>query len=158
MSLNIKPVSTDYLCKAALEPIWAQAHVKGIQVEQRCPEQSVLVKADGEKIVWALHHLLDNAVKFTPPGGTVRLIVEYDAQARLVTIAVEDTGPGIPAQRLEEIFEPFHQLEEANTRRHGGLGLGLALVRQLLEAHGVDLQVKTAEGQGTRFWFTLPAL
>ena len=158
LSLNIKPVSTDYLCKAALEPIWAQAHVKGIQVEQRCPEQSVLVKADGEKIVWALHHLLDNAVKFTPPGGTVRLIVEYDAQARLVTIAVEDTGPGIPAQRLEEIFEPFHQLEEANTRRHGGLGLGLALVRQLLEAHGVDLQVKTAEGQGTRFWFTLPAL
>ncbi len=158
LSLNIQPVSTDYLCREALEPIWAAAHVKGVRVEQRCPENGVLIRADGEKIVWVLHHLLDNAVKFTPAGGVIRLIIEPDPETRLVTFAVEDTGPGIPAQRLKEIFEPFHQLEDATTRHHGGLGLGLALARQLLDAHGTTLNVHTEEGKGTRFWFVLPAL
>lgn len=158
LSLNIQPVPTDFLCKEALEPIWAQAYAKGVHIEQQCPDNGVLVRADGEKIIWALHHLLDNAVKFTPSGGVVRLIVQPDLQARLVTIAVEDTGPGIPRDKLDEIFVPFHQLEEAATRQHSGLGLGLALVRQLLDAHGITLQVETEEGRGTRFWFILPIL
>ena len=158
LSLNIRPVSTDFLCKEALKPIWAQAHAKGVRIEPQCPENGVLVRADGEKIIWALQHLLDNAVKFTPKGGLVRLIVQPDLQARLVTITVEDTGPGIPREKLDEIFVPFHQLEEATTRRHGGLGLGLALVRQILDAHGIALQVATEEGRGTRFWFILPLL
>ncbi len=158
LSLNIQPVAVDYICQQALEAIWAKAYAKGIHLSQECPDTPLLVQADGEKISWALHHLLDNAVKFTPAGGTVRLSVTHDTAAEAVRFSVEDTGPGIPQERLHEIFEPFQQLEEAATRTHSGLGLGLALVRQILDAHGVELQIETQPGRGSRFWFTLPLL
>ncbi len=158
LSLNIQPVAVDHICQQALEAIWAKAYAKGVRLEQQCPETSLLVQADGEKISWALHHLLDNAVKFTPPGGEVRLSVTPDIAAGTVHFSVEDNGPGIPEERLHEIFEPFQQLEEAATRTHNGLGLGLALVRQILDAHGVELRVETQPGRGSRFGFTLPLL
>jgi signal transduction histidine kinase len=74
----------------------------------------------------------------------------------LLAIAVRDTGIGIPADRLEEIFEPFHQLDGSPTRRYGGTGLGLTLVRQILDAHGASIKVESAEHQGSTFHFSLP--
>ena len=73
-------------------------------------------------------------------------------------ISVVDTGIGIPSSRLEEIFEPFHQLDESSTRRFGGAGLGLSLVRQIVEAHGSMLDVQSTEGHGTTFHFPLLAV
>jgi signal transduction histidine kinase len=78
--------------------------------------------------------------------------------ANLVTVAVTDTGIGIPPDRLSEIFEPFHQLDGSSTRKAGGTGLGLSLVRQIIEAHGSLLDVNSIEGRGTTFKFPLLAV
>jgi len=76
-------------------------------------------------------------------------------QGNLVMISITDTGIGIPASRIEEIFEPFHQLDASSTRKYGGAGLGLSLVRQIVEAHGSMLDVQSVEGHGTTFRFPL---
>jgi signal transduction histidine kinase len=115
------------------------------------------VQADSQKISWALGELLDNAVKFTPSGGRVVLRLEREGE-KLVLVSVSDTGIGIPESRMEEIFEPFHQLDGSSTRRYGGAGLGLSLVRQIIEAHGSMLEVRSIEGKGSTFKFPLLAV
>jgi signal transduction histidine kinase len=112
------------------------------------------VKADAEKISWAMLQLLDNAIKFTPAGGQVTLSACLEA-ATLVMVSVTDTGIGIPPERLKEIFEPFHQLDGSSTRRFGGTGMGLALVRDILEAHGSVIEVESEDGKGSTFRFPL---
>lgn len=93
-------------------------------------------------------------MKFTPDGGEVSIGARVqDGEVRL---SVRDTGIGIPKHRLEEIFEPFHQLDSSATRRYGGTGLGLALVQNIVEAHGSEIKVKSKEGEGTYFAFSLP--
>jgi len=113
-----------------------------------------LVKADEEKIRWVILQLMDNAIKFTPAEGKVGLLIKREADT-LVKISVADTGIGIPKNRLHELFEPFHQLDGSSTRRYGGTGLGLALVRQILDAHGSVIDVQSEEGKGTIFGFPL---
>ena len=112
------------------------------------------VQADNQKIAWVLGQLLDNGIKFTPAGGRVVLRIEHESD-KLISISVTDTGIGIPADRMGEIFQPFHQLDGATTRRHGGTGLGLLLVRQIVEAHGSMLEVKSVAGRGTTVKFPL---
>ncbi len=126
------------------------------KIKIRCSqtENVPVVKGDNEKISWVLSQLLDNAIKFTEPGGKVMLSAEIDGP--VVKIAVTDTGIGIPAERIPELFEPFRQLDGSATRRFGGTGLGLALVRQIVEAHGSTVRVYSKVGQGSRFEFTLP--
>ena len=114
------------------------------------------VNADQEKISWVLTQLLDNAIKFTKAGGSVQLAVTLDEQnEKLVHVAVADRGIGIPKERIDEIFEPFHQLDGSPTRRHGGTGLGLSLVREIVEAHGSLITVKSKSEQGTVISFPL---
>jgi signal transduction histidine kinase len=115
------------------------------------------VKADPEKISWVISELLDNGIKFTPAGGRVVVNVKREAE-NLVAVSVIDTGIGIPPERNKEIFEPFHQLDGSSTRRYGGTGLGLSLVRQIVEAHGSMIEVRSVEGRGTTFCFPLLAL
>ncbi|MEJ2549727.1 MAG: ATP-binding protein [Anaerolineales bacterium] len=109
--------------------------------------------ADLDRLFWVLFQLIDNAIKFTPSGGSVRLSAKQDDQ--LVIISVSDTGIGIPPDRMEEIFEPFHQLDGSPTRRYGGAGLGLALARLIINAHGSELKVESEEGEGSTFSFAL---
>ncbi|MEJ2563610.1 MAG: ATP-binding protein, partial [Anaerolineales bacterium] len=111
------------------------------------------VFADLDRLFWVLFQLIDNAIKFTPSGGSVRLSAKQDDQ--LVIISVSDTGIGIPPDRMEEIFEPFHQLDGSPTRRYGGAGLGLALARLIINAHGSELKVESEEGEGSTFSFAL---
>jgi signal transduction histidine kinase len=114
------------------------------------------VQADEEKLTWALSHLLDNAIKFTSAGGQVRLSIHRDEHnPRMVRIAVSDTGIGIPGDRLGEVFEPFHQLDASATRRFGGTGLGLALVKDIIEAHGSIIEVHSIINEGTTFSFPM---
>jgi len=112
------------------------------------------VQADSQKTAWVLSQLLDNGIKFTPAGGRVVLNVKPES-GNLVMISVVDTGIGIPSSQIDEIFEPFHQLDGSSTRRFGGTGLGLSLVRQVVEAHGSMLDVQSTEGHGTTFRFPL---
>jgi signal transduction histidine kinase len=113
-----------------------------------------LVKADSEKISWVVLQLLENAIKFTPTGGKVMLSVRLETNT-LVMISISDTGIGIPAERLSEVFEPFHQLDDSPTRRFGGTGLGLALVHEIIDAHGSVIEVESEEGKGSTFRFPL---
>jgi signal transduction histidine kinase len=112
------------------------------------------VLADGEKIRWVLFQLLDNAIKFTRAGGEVILSIEPHAQQ--LRLSVRDTGIGIPADKLPELFQPFHQLDGSITRQFGGTGLGLALVKRIVEAHQSRVQIESEPGRGTTFWFDLP--
>ena len=116
-----------------------------------------LVQADSQKIAWVLGQLLDNGVKFTPANGSVVVSVQREGE-NLVIVSVTDTGIGIPSNRIEDIFEPFHQLDGSTTRRYGGTGLGLSLVRQIVEAHGSMLEVQSTEGRGSTFRFPLLAI
>jgi len=132
------------------------AKVKGIVLEAEIEPDISLVHCDRERIAWVIDELINNAIKFSSAGGKVSLAILY--HQGIVTVSVRDQGIGIPAQRLAEIFEPFHQLDGSTTRRYGGTGLGLALATRILEAHGSQLRVESEVGKGSLFEFSLPVI
>jgi signal transduction histidine kinase len=134
-----------------------KADNRGVQLEFLPAEGLPHVQMDPKKLGWALGHLVDNAIKFTPDGGSVRISAGEEA-SQLVMITISDTGIGIPAARLAEIFEPFHQLDGSSKRRYNGTGLGLSMVRQIVEAHGSMIDVRSEEGKGTQVKFPLMAV
>jgi signal transduction histidine kinase len=154
VSLNLTPVVIPALLSQAIERSQEKAKRAGVSLEMKLEGQIPPLLADRERLSWVLHQLLDNAVKFTPDGGHVTLRAAPDNHA--VLVEVSDTGIGIPPERLREVFEPFHQLDGSPTRRYGGTGLGLALVRLILDAHGAPVNLESQVGEGTRVWFTLP--
>ncbi len=141
------------VCKVAYQRALPKAAEKKVRLLFVNDPENTIIKADEEKILWILMQLLDNAIKFTSADKTVELSVS--AEDEVVRIAVRDEGIGIPEDRLEEIYEPFHQLDGSSTRRYGGTGLGLALVRQIIEAHGSTIQVTSTVDKGSTFEFGL---
>jgi len=131
-----------------------KAQERGVSLNAMIDEDLPPVQADAQKIAWVLNQLVDNGVKFTPSNGRVVVNVQREGE-NLVIVSVTDTGIGIPSKHLDEIFEPFHQLDGSTTRRYGGTGLGLSLVRQIVEAHGSMLEVQSIEGRGSTFKFPL---
>lgn len=156
MSLNTSQVNLSDLARAAVLQIEPKARNKNITIDIHRADHIPDVIVDDEKIGWVLAQLLDNAIKFTPTGGhvVVSLITEMD----LVKVSVTDNGIGIPPERSEEIFLAFHQLDSSSTRQQGGTGLGLALVRRIIEAHGSEIEVQSTEGKGASFSFSLPGV
>ena len=157
MSMKMDKVDIRRIVSLAARAALNKAEERGVQVLVAAPETIPVVQADPEKIGWVMNQLLDNGIKFTPSGGSVSVILEEEGK-NLVQLSVKDTGVGIPQDRMKEIFEPFHQLDGSSTRRYGGTGLGLSLVRQIVEAHGSLLDVKSTEGKGTTFKFPLLAM
>jgi signal transduction histidine kinase len=150
-SVDLKPIIAKVI--EMLNPIAVSSQ---ISLEVDMSEKLPFVQADQEKISWVISQLLDNAIKFTKSEGRVCLMVQKDsANNNLVTITVSDTGIGISPEHIKEIFEPFHQLDSSATRRYGGTGLGLALVRQIVEAHGSMIEVKSETNKGTTISFPL---
>ena len=154
LSLKQEPLDIRRLVNVAARNAAQRADERGVNVQVKAKDPVPPVQGDPEKIVWVLNQLLDNAVKFTPSGGHVVVSLKEES-SNLVMVSVMDTGIGIPANRLQEIFEPFHQLDGSSTRKVGGTGLGLSLVRQIIEAHGSLLDVSSVEGRGTTFKFPL---
>lgn len=154
--LTLKLGSVD-ISRVAVEIInmsRAKASDKSLNLKANIQPDLPLVQADEEKISWVILQLLDNAIKFTPPKGDVILSITQESKT-LVNISITDTGIGIPKERLQEAFESFHQLDGSSTRHFGGTGLGLSLVRNILDAHGSPIDVKSEEKQGTTFSFPL---
>ncbi|PKO16836.1 MAG: hypothetical protein CVU39_06365 [Chloroflexi bacterium HGW-Chloroflexi-10] len=120
------------------------------------PSPSVWVYADQKKIGWVINHLVENAVKFSMPETQINITLTNMQEN--VVIEVKDQGIGIAQERLDEIFEPFHQLDGSSTRRYGGIGLGLALAKKILEAHKSHLNVESWPGLGSKFDFSLKRL
>ena len=154
MSLKQDTVDVCRLANLAVKSHSEAALRRGVRLQAVLDEDVPMVHADSQKIAWVLGQLIDNGIKFTPSGGSVNVSIQREGE-NLVIVSVTDTGIGIPAKRLPDIFEPFHQLDSSNTRQYSGTGLGLSLVRQIVEAHGSVLEVQSTEGRGSTFKFPL---
>jgi signal transduction histidine kinase len=167
---SVAAVPLDALLGGLEALIAPQVRSQGLRFVYARPAPSVVARADPEKLQQVLLNLLSNAVKFTPAGGTVSLTAEvaryhtgesaggptHEAGDAQVRIRVRDTGIGIAADRLEQVFEPFVQLDQRLTRLHEGTGLGLAISRDLARGMGGDLSVESTPGVGSVFTLTLP--
>jgi signal transduction histidine kinase len=141
--------------RLAVDPVCRpQIDSKQLSYEWRSVGDQMIVRADREKVRQIVVNLVSNACKFTPRGGSID--VECVRLDRSVELRVHDTGPGIPTQKLDAIFEPFVQLDNGLTRSTAGTGLGLAISRELARAMGGDLSVGSSLGQGSTFTLTLP--
>ena len=154
LSLRVNAFSLEDLIAQVISQAGLKARSKDISVRTTICKDLPPVQADQEKVGWVLTQLLDNAIKFTPRGG--RVGIEARLENDLASVSVKDTGIGIPSDRISEIFEPFHQLDGSVTRRYAGTGLGLAMVRRILEAHGSLIKVESVLGKGSQFEFSLP--
>ena len=154
LSVMHENVDLRRLVNLSIKAYASKAEERGVSLNVIIDENVPPVQADPQKIAWVLNQLLDNGIKFTPSGGRVVVNVKREGE-NLVIVSVTDTGIGIPANRFNDIFEPFHQLDGSSTRRYGGTGLGLSLVRQIVEAHGSMIEVQSVEGRGSTFKFPL---
>jgi signal transduction histidine kinase len=156
LNLVLRPVNFPSLASAALEYVRSRAEAGKISLQLSLAPQVGQVNADQEKISWVLIQLLENAVKFTRPGGKVRLSAAVEPKSPdAVTVMVADNGIGIPPERVKEIFQPFYQLDSSATRQYGGTGLGLALVQEIVKAHGSIIIVNSVPDKGTAISFPL---
>ena len=177
MQLEAAPVDLAELLRASPLVVREKAHAHRLQLGVRLAADLGPMLADDRKVKQIVYNLLSNAVKFTPDGGSVTLaarrcvradvLLERDRPGRLfplppgdasefVEISVEDTGVGIPEESLSMLFEPFSQVDASVSRRYGGTGLGLSLVRRLAELHGGTVGVASRAGAGSRFVVWLP--
>ena len=152
-TLHPGPVDIGGVIHSAVAQSARHAKEKDLFLSATVLEKLPLVEGDQEKLTWVILQLLDNAIKFNKHEGEVSISAKL-VEGKIV-INVIDTGIGIPADQLDEIFEPFHQLDSADSRHYGGTGLGLALVRRIVEAHGSLIKVESQIGKGSRFEFTL---
>ncbi len=139
----------------ACEEYKALAETGGLVLGADLPDEEIPIYADREKVRVVLDNLISNAVKFTHVGGRVRVAVRRRGED--VEISVADTGVGIPPQDLEGIFDRFYQVEDHMIRRHGGMGLGLSIVKGLVELHGGRVWAESIPGRGSRFVVVLPS-
>ena len=155
VKILLEPVNLSIVCQTVVERNRALAAERNISLLLHCPTIMPPAMADQEMITWVIAQLVDNAIKFSNPNGRVKL--EVMVEVAEIRVSVSDEGIGIPADRIEEIFQPFHQLDGSSTRRYGGTGLGLALARKIIESHGSNIEVESHLGEGSRFSFLLTA-
>jgi signal transduction histidine kinase len=131
------------------------AQSKGVRLQHSLPRDWVPMRLDRQRITFAIGALLDNAVKFTPPGGTVSLTgTSVDG----ATLILRDTGPGIPPEEMPKIFEKFYQVDPDRAGQVRGFGLGLYYARQFIQGHGGSLRLTSEPGRGTKVVINLPGL
>jgi PAS domain S-box-containing protein len=154
LKLDLQVVDVRAAIERALDTVRPAADAKGLTLATILADDLVTV-ADAERLQQVVWNLLSNAVKFTPGGG--RVTVRATRQSSHAVVEVQDTGVGIPAEFLPHVFERFTQADSSTTRRYGGLGLGLAIVRHIVELHGGTVRVESAGADaGSRFIITLP--
>jgi signal transduction histidine kinase len=155
LRLNMEPVDLSRVIHAAFETVRPACEAKSIRIDIRLGAISGVVSGDADRLQQVVWNLLANSVKFTPHAG--RISVELSEQKSHAEIRVSDTGIGIEAHFLPHVFERFRQANTSRTRPHGGLGLGLAIVRHLVESHGGTIQAQSSgDRQGSTFVVRLP--
>ncbi|HWA74421.1 MAG TPA: PAS domain S-box protein [Polyangiaceae bacterium] len=155
LTLHQGPTNLSEVVQNAMESVGPAAEAKQIRIRVKL-DVDVTITADGDRLQQVVWNLLSNAVKFTPHAGEVSIRTHREGSD--ICICVSDTGEGITSDALPVIFEPFRQADASTTRRHGGLGLGLAIVRQLVAAHGGTVRAESeGPGKGAKFVVALPA-
>jgi PAS domain S-box-containing protein len=155
LRISTQPVDLLLVIHAAIDAVRPAAEAKEIKIVTHVEAPDVIVRADIERLQQVFWNLLANAVKFTPAGGAVDVYLERNDS--LAEVIIEDTGPGVPADFLPHIFERFSQADGSSTRKHGGLGLGLAIVRHLVELHGGTVSAANRDKGGAILTVRLPA-
>ena len=141
----------------AVEASRPVAKESGHKIEVRLPRESIQVNADPVRLTQIVDNLLNNSCKYTPPGGHIGVTAERDGSEAVITVA--DTGIGIPPEKLSTIFDMFTQIDASLERSRGGLGIGLTLVKRLVEMHGGSIEARSeGEGKGSQFIVRLPAV
>lgn len=153
VQLHLQPVALHQFIEDVLSSFKDRAAARGVKLLNASPD--LTVSADPERLQQVFANLLDNAIKYGRENGTVTVRAR-PAQDRLIEVAVQDDGPGIPTEALDRIFERFYRVDKARSRAHGGTGLGLAIVKHIIQAHGGKVWAESAPGKGATFYFTLP--
>ena len=155
LRINTQPVDVLLIIHAAIDAVRPAAEAKQIEIRTHVKAPDSIVRADSERLQQVLWNLLANAVKFTPASGVIDVYLERHES--LAEIRIEDSGPGVPADFLPRIFDRFSQADGSSTRKHGGLGLGLAIVRHLVEIHGGTVSATNrTDGSGAVLTVRLP--
>jgi two-component system phosphate regulon sensor histidine kinase PhoR len=152
--LDLAPTRLAEVLDSTLAVLRPRAAAGGVTVSADLPPALPPVKADHDRLAQILINLVDNAIKYTPRGGFVK--ISAAATPESVAVSVEDSGVGIPAADLPRITERFYRVDKARSRELGGTGLGLAIVKHLVHAHGGELAIQSEQGKGTTVRFTLP--
>lgn len=155
MELHITEFSIAELCCDLVDFVQPLADKRNQALSLERQDDLPNVRSDSGKIKQILYNLLSNAIKFTPTGGSITLTAAR-SDGEFVQLSVRDTGPGIPPDKLETIFEKFHQLDSSTTREHAGTGLGLAITKDLVSLLGGDIQLQSRLGEGTTFIVRIP--
>jgi len=152
-SMQPGPVDVDQALRAACDLLAPAAREKSVELIREALPPALAVKADPRALEQVLVNLLDNAVKYTPPGGRVTLAAARSPEGVVLTVA--DTGPGVERRHLARVFERFYRADAGRSREQGGTGIGLAIVKHLVQAQGGEVGVESGAG-GSRFWVRLP--
>jgi signal transduction histidine kinase len=155
LELNLKPLDLKQLLTSLIEETRALARQHSVAISLKIPELLPEVYADAVRVRQIILNLLNNAFKYAAEGSVT---IKAAANSASVTVEVQDRGPGISEKEQEHLFEPGYQTTSQAGRRSGGLGIGLALCKLLVELHGGKIWVKSQPGKGSRFFFTLPLL
>ena len=152
--LERQPMALNGLITQTAQAVRTLAQQSEQTLKVELPEHEVIVSIDEGRVAQVIDNLLNNAIKFGRPAGEIALrLVDLDSQAR---VEVQDSGIGIPEEKIERIFQRFYQVDSGTTRRYGGVGLGLALCKEIIEAHGGKIWVESELGKGSHFIFVLP--
>jgi signal transduction histidine kinase len=152
--LRREPVSLAPLVALVMSEIEVACADREVEVVSDLSDDLPTIEADSERVHQVIFNLVDNAVRFTPEGGEVR--IEAHRHNGSVEVSVADTGVGIPADALPRLFERFYRVDPARAREDGGTGIGLAIARSVVEAHGGSIRAESAPGHGSVFTFDLP--
>jgi len=140
---------------AQIASVKSRCEGKRISIDADLPDGLPAVLIDRDRIRQVLHNLIDNALRYTRAGGTIKIGASYKTNG-LVIVSVSDSGSGIAAEDLPHVFDHFYKADRSRQRGHGGAGIGLAMVKRLVELHGGTVWVESRKGKGSTFFFTLP--
>jgi signal transduction histidine kinase len=156
LELALEEVDAVEIARKAVNLFTSSTKEKGIRLFIETMEGTAFrVRADYLRLGEVVYNLLSNAIKYAPSGGSVRVAVSRDARSNLVEVAVDDSGPGIPPQERERVFERFYRIDKSRAR--GGTGLGLAIAAEIVKAHGGSITIGDSDLGGASFVVAIPS-